>query len=229
MRLARLAAAPLALAAAALFTARPAFAQQGTAAPKVAYINSQVILQAAPGRAEAEAQFEKEMAAYRQQVQRMGDSLQTMIADYSKAELSLSPAAKDTRQKAIRARQDQYQQRTQQLEEQAQQRQMQLIQPVTEKIQKAIADIRAEENYAMIFDAGSNAGVLVAADTSLNITDKVLARLGVSPAQIAAAKSAAGGAAPAPAGAAATTPATRPAGAPLTSPAGVSRPKPPTN
>lgn len=216
MRLTRLAAAPLALVAAALLTVRPAHAQ-GTAAPKIAYINSQVILQAAPGRAEAEAQFEKEMATYRQQVQRMGDSLQTMIADYSKAELSLSPAAKETRQKAIRARQDAYQQRTQQLEEQAQQRQMQLIQPVTEKIQKVIADIRTEENYAMIFDAGSNAGVLVAADTSLNITDKVLARLGVSPATAAAAEKR--GATPTPA---------KPAGAPLSTPAGVSRPKPPT-
>lgn len=217
MRLTRLAAAPLALVAAALLTARPVHAQ-GTAAPKIAYINSQIILQAAPGRAEAEAQFEKEMATYRQQVQRMGDSLQTMIADYSKAELSLSPAAKETRQKAIRARQDAYQQRTQQLEEQAQQRQMQLIQPVTEKIQKVIADIRTEENYAMIFDAGSNAGVLVAADTSLNITDKVLARLGVSPATAAAAEKR--GVTPA-------TPA-KPAGAPLSTPAGVSRPKPPT-
>ena len=213
MRLARLA-APLALAAAALLTARPALAQGAAAPVKIAYINSQVILQQAPGRAEAEAQFEKEMATYRQQVQRMGDSLQTLIADYNKAELSLSPAAKETRQKAIRARQEAYQKRTQELEEQAQQRQMQLIQPVTEKIQKAIADIRTEENYAMILDAGSNAGVVVAADTTLNITNKVLARLGVSPATTAAN----------PAG---PTPA-KPAGAPLSAPAGVSRPKPPT-
>jgi outer membrane protein len=213
MRLFRLA-TPLALAAAAILTAQPARAQ-GTPVPKIAYLNSQVILQQAPGRAEAEAQFEKEMATYRQQVQRMGDSLQTMIADYNKVELSLSPAAKETRQKAIRDREAAYQKRTQDLEQAAQQRQVQLIQPVTEKIQKIIADIRAEENYAMIFDAGSSAGVLVAADSSLNITDKVLARLGVTPSTASRGP--------------ATGPAAKPAGAPLSAPSGVSRPKtPPT-
>ena len=215
MRLYRLA-TPLAIAAVTILSARPALAQGGTAAPKIAYINSQIILQQAPGRAEAEAQFEKEMATYRQQVQRMGDSLQTLIADYSKAELSLSPAAKETRQKAIRDREAAYQKRTQDLEQQAQQRQVQLIQPVTEKIQKVIADIRAEENYAMIFDAGSNAGVLVAADTTLNITDKVLARLGVT-------------ASTASRGAGNPSLTTKPAAGPVSAPAGVSRPKtPPT-
>ena len=215
MRLFRLA-TPLALAAAAILTAQPALAQ-GTPVPKIAYLNSQIILQQAPGRAEAEAQFEKEMATYRQQVQRMGDSLQTMIADYNKAELSLSPAAKETRQKAIRDREAAYQKRTQDLEQAAQQRQVQLIQPVTEKIQKIIADIRAEENYAMIFDAGSNAGVLVAADTTLNITNKVLARMGVKTPVAANAPTTPTPAAP------------QPAGAPLAAPAGVTRPKtPPT-
>jgi outer membrane protein len=210
-------AAPLALALAALAAASPAAAQQQQGVPKIAYLNSQIILQNAPGRAEAESQFEKEMTGYRQQVQRMGDSLQTMIADYNKAEISLSPAAKETRQKAIRAREDAFQQRTQQLEQQAQQRQMQLVQPIMEKIQKVISDIRAEENYAMIFDAGSNAGVLVAADTTLNITNKVLARMGVKTPVAANAPTTPTPAAP------------QPAGAPLAAPAGVTRPKtPPT-
>ena len=211
----RVASAALALVATA--AAAPAGAQQS--APKIAYLNSQIILQNAPGRAEAESQFEREMTTYRQQVQRMGDSLQTMIADYNKQEISLSPAAKQTRQTAIRAREDAFQKRTQELEQRAQQRQVELVQPIMERVQKVIADIRSEEGYAMIFDAGSNAGVLVAADTTLNITDKVLARMGVK--ATAQGSGAAGGIAPG---------ATRPAGgAPLSAPAGVTRPKtPPT-
>ena len=211
-------AASVALAFAAL-AAAPAGAQQSTAV-KIAYLNSQIILQNAPGRAEAESQFEREMTTYRQQVQRMGDSLQTLIADYNKQEISLSPAAKQTRQTAIRTREDAFQKRTQELEQRAQQRQMELVQPIMERVQKVIADIRSEEGYAMIFDAGSNAGVLVAADTTLNITDKVLARMGVKPTTQSAAPAgvAAPGAVPRPAG-----------GAPLSAPAGVTRPKtPPT-
>ena len=46
------------------------------AAPKIVYVNSQKIIAQAPGRADAEAQFQKEMDQYKAQVQKMGDSLQ---------------------------------------------------------------------------------------------------------------------------------------------------------
>jgi outer membrane protein len=211
-------AVPLALVVAAV-VAGPARAQQSAPPVKIAYINSQIILQNAPGRAEAEAQFEKEMGGYRQQVQRMGDSLQTMIADYNKQEVSLSPAAKQSRQQAIRTKEDAFQKRTQELEQKAQQRQVELVQPIMEKIQKVIADVRREDGYAMVFDAGSNAGVLVAADTTLNITGKVLERMGVKATAVNNAAPAQQPAVQAP----------NAAGAPLSAPAGVTRPKtPPT-
>jgi len=190
-----------------------------TAVPKIGYINSQTILAQAPGRAEAEAQFEREMTSFRQTVQKMGDSLNLLIANYNKEEVSLSPAAKETRQKAIRAKEEEYSTKTRQLEQQAQQRQMELVEPIMKQINAIITELRRQEGYAMIFDAGSNAGVVVAADSSLNLTDKVLTRL-----------KAAGPARPAaPSAARPTAPAARPAGAPVSAPAGVTRPKsPPT-
>ena len=144
---------------------------------KLAYINSQQILSQAPGRAEAEAQYEREAGTYRQQVQRMGDSLTALIAAYDKEAVTLSPTAKDTRQKAIRDREASYQRRAQELEQRMSQRQQELVQPIMDKVQSAINDIRVEDGYAMIFDAAAASPVLVAADKSLDITDKVLARL----------------------------------------------------
>jgi outer membrane protein len=208
------------LALALVTTGAGAAAAQGPASPlKIAYINSQQILAQAPGRAEAEAQFEREMNGYRQAVQRMGDSLNTMIAAYNKEEVSLSPAAKESRQKAIREKEDAYQKKTQELQQQAQQRQVELVEPIMQQINQIIAQLRNEGGYAMIFDAGSNAGVLVAADTSLNITDKVIARLKTAgpPKPVSAATPAKPSAAP-------------PGisiGAPANAPAGVSRPKTP--
>lgn len=190
-------------------------ARAQSAGPKIGYINSQTILAQAPGRAEAEAQFEREMTTFRQTVQKMGDSLNLLIANYEKEQISLSPAAKETRQKAIRSKEEEYQTKTRQLEQQAQQRQLELVEPIMKRINSIITQLRSEEGYAMIFDAGSSAGVVVAADSSLNVTDKVLARL-----------KAAG---PAKATPARPTTAGRPAGAPVSTPAGVSRPKsPPT-
>lgn len=193
--------------------AAPVFAQ---GAPKLAFIDSRVVLERAPGRAAAEEAFKKETDGYRTQVQRMGDSLQTMAADYAKAEPTLTPAQKETRQKAIRDKQAEYSQRTQQLEQKAQQREFELMQPFMTHIREVLDAIRAEEGYTMIFDASSNSGVIVAVDKNLDITEKVIGRL--KPIPVAAA----GSAAPRDTGRA-------PAGA-RPAPAGVTRPptKPPT-
>jgi outer membrane protein len=183
------------------------------AAPKFAYINSQLILAQAPGRAEAEAQFEREMSTYRQQVKRMGDSLNALVAEYNKQEITLSPAAKEAKQKVIQQKEAEYQDRTKQLETQAQQRQLELVQPIMAQIQKILDDIRAENGYTFIFDVGAGTPVIVAADKNLDITDRVIQKvLAMSPARAAADSVAAK---PKP-------------GAPLTAPAGVTRPKPPT-
>ena len=184
-----------------------ALAAQG--APKFAYINSRTLLQQAPGRAEAEKQFEQEMATFRQQVKVMGDSLNAMVAEFDKQQATLSPAAREGKGREIRAKEEEYQKRVQELEQQAQRRQLELIQPIMQRINKVIEDIRAEDNLTMIFDVGSDAGVVVAADKNLDITEKVLARLRAT---------------------ASTTGSTaRPAGAQMPAPAGATRPKtPPT-
>jgi outer membrane protein len=179
---------------------------------KIGYVNSRKLLAEAPGRAEAEAAFKKEMGEYEAQVKRMGDSLKALIAAYDKQELVLSPAAKATKQKEIQSREQEFQQRTSQLEQRASAREAELTRPILEQVQKAIEAVRAEGGYAMILDAGSAAGVVVAADTTLDLTNRVLARLRT----MAAAPRA-------------NTP-TNPSGAPVASPAGVSRQKtPPTN
>jgi outer membrane protein len=177
------------------------------AAPKLAYINSQRLLSDAPGRAEAEATFQKELQTYQAQVKRMGDSLRTMVEAYEKAASTLSPAAREERQKAIRTKEQEFQQRTNQLDQRAGARQDSLTRPILDRIQKAIEAERAAGGYAMIFDAGSQAGVLVAADKSLDITEKVLARLRTM-------ESASTAGAPSPAG-------------PAAAPAGATRPKTP--
>lgn len=162
-----------------------AAAAQGV--PKIAYIRSDKIIAQAPGRAEAEQQIQKEMDAYRGEVQKMGDSLNTLVAAYNKAEPTLSPAAKAGKQKEIQTKEAEYQQRVQQLEQKAQQRQAELVGPVMQQINKVIEQIRAEDGYAMVFDAGNQAGVVVAADSSLDITDKVIARLKTAAPQTSAA------------------------------------------
>jgi outer membrane protein len=170
---------------------------------KVAYVQTSVLLEQAPGRAEAEAQFDKETGGYRDQIKRMSDSLNAMVADFQKRQSTLSPTARETQGKGLQAKEAEYQRRTQELEQKAQGRQSELVQPILDKIKQAIEDVRVEGGYAMIFNADQGSPI-VAVDKSLNVTDRVLSRLK---------------------GATAAAPAPRPsAGAPA--PSGVTRPNP---
>ncbi|HVE79557.1 MAG TPA: OmpH family outer membrane protein [Gemmatimonadaceae bacterium] len=194
-------------------------AAQASGNLRIAYLRSQEIMASAPGRANAEAQFEREMSTYRTQVQRMGDSLNALMADYEKQSAVLSPAAKEGKEKELRAKQEDYQNRVRQMEQQAAQRQGELVQPLIAQIQQIIEAVRKEDGYALVFDATSQGGALVAADSSLDITQKVIARLKAAP-PVATRPA---GAQQRPAGAA------RPSGPALPAPAGATRPnKPPT-
>ena len=166
----------------ALFSTAVAAAPGGAQALKIAYINSAQILAQAPGRAEAEAQFEKEVGAYREQLSRMNDSLNTLAAAFDRDAPKLDSAIRETRGKAIRNREAEYQSRAHMLDSTMQDRQAQLVKPIMERVQKVIEAIRSEDGYAFILDVGSQTSVVVAADKNLDLTDKVLARLKTMPA-----------------------------------------------
>ena len=191
-------AAPVALTLLAVM-ALPAHAQ----ASKVAYVQTALLLDQAPGRAEAEAQFDKETGTYRDQIKRMSDSLNAMVAAFEKRQATLAAAARESQAKDISAKQAEYQRRTQELEQKAQGRQNELVQPILDKIKQAIEDVRVEGGYAMIFNADQGSPI-VAVDKSLNVTVRVLAKLKGTTAAAPAPRPNA--AAPAPSGVTRTTP-----------------------
>jgi outer membrane protein len=184
-------------------------ASEAAQAQKFAYVDSRVILQRAPGRQQAQSQFEREMNQWQAQVKVMGDSLRAMVAAYEKAESTLTAPQKETRQKEIRDKQTEYQTRTQELEQKAQEREMELVQPIMAQIREVLDKVRAEDGYTFIFDVGAQGGMIVAADKNLDITERVIARLRpVTSAKPDSSKPPPAGARPQPAGV--TRPPTRP-------------------
>lgn len=201
----------IAAAAAGLMVMASGAQAQGSGAAKVGYVNTQVLMEQTPGRAQADSALSRELGAMQQQVQRMQDSLNALVTVYQRDEKTMTAAQREARQTAIRRREEEYRGRTQQLEQQAQRTQAEIAQPLLERVKKAIEDIRAEDGYALIFDApGTGSGVIIAADKNLDVTDRVLARLRT----MAATSPAAPG-----------TP-TRPAAGPVAAPAGATRPRP---
>lgn len=146
---------------------------------KIAYIDSQAIIDQDPAAQEAQKQFEADMTRYRAEVQQLGEELQTLIDQYDQQQAMLSEAAKANRQEEIRLKQTQYQQRISELEQQANMRSAELIQPVMERINGIIEEIRAAGSYAMIFDVAAQG--VIAADPQLDLTPEVIRRLQAAP------------------------------------------------
>lgn len=176
---------------------------------KIAYVNSSSLMQNAPGRAEAEAAFEKEMGDIRVQLDRLQDSVNAMHDNYTKEEPTLAPAVKEARLKTMREREAAFQEQAQKLQDQAQDRQEELMMPIMESLRKALDEVRTEGGYSFIFDVAVQVSYIVSADKNLDVTDRVLAKLRLSAPKASAA------------------PTAKPSAGPASAPAGVTTKKPP--
>ncbi len=174
---------------------------------KIAYVNTQALMEAAPGRAAIEAQLNKEGDGYKAQVDKMQDSINTMLTKYQKDEPTLSATAKESRQKTIQSVETDFQAMQLRFQTAFNQHSTEAMAPVLDVVRKVLDDIRSEDGYAVIFSNDPQTTTIVSADKNLDITDRVVSRLKATPASAvkaadpsAAAAKKAAGAPPAPAG-----------------------------
>jgi Skp family chaperone for outer membrane proteins len=167
-------------------TAFAAFLLVGLVAPsargqgqplKLAYINSNVILQATPGRAQAESTFQRELLGFQQQVTVLQTQFDSAVNEFNRTSVVLSPTAKQARQAELGQMQQRTQQQVQELRDRATTRESELMAPIMQRVQAVLEGVRAEFNYSMIFDAAAQSGSLVTADRALDISQLVIQRL----------------------------------------------------
>jgi outer membrane protein len=157
-----------------LVVAAPAVAQaQGPT--RVGYIDTRRVIQEAPGAQEARATMEREMQGWQQQLQAMDDSLRTIMTEHQQRSLVMSADARQRREQEIVQKQQGFEQRAQALQQQAGRRQQELMEPIMERVETVISDVRQAEGFAIIFDVASEA--IVSADPALDITERVIARM----------------------------------------------------
>jgi outer membrane protein len=142
---------------------------------KIGFINSQVLLDQAPGSQAASAQFEEELGQMRAQLQPMAAQFDTMVAQFESQSMTLSEEARRQRQQQILQAQAQLEQAAGQMEQQAAQRRAEIVQPIMDRVSRTIEALRVEGGYHLIFDVA--AGSVIAADPALDLTQEVLRRL----------------------------------------------------
>lgn len=148
---------------------------EGQQSQRIGYLDSRRLLQEAPGASEARTLIQGEMARFDAQLKVLEDSVNAMLADYQRRSVLLSADEKTRQEQSIIQRRQAMQQRAEAINQQANDRQEELMQPVMERVQKAIEEIRKEGGYAIIFDAASAA--MVSADSALDLTTQVINRL----------------------------------------------------
>jgi outer membrane protein len=158
--------------AALAVTAGPALGQTPL---KIGFINSQALLDQAPGAAAASQQFEQELGAMRAQLEPMANELDSLMSQFEAQSMTLSEEARRQRQQTIIQKQGELQQAANAMEQQAEQRRAALVQPIMDRISRTIEALRIEGAYHVIFDVA--AGSIIAADPALDLTQEVLRRL----------------------------------------------------
>ena len=170
-------AAGLAMPAAAQNPPAPRPATQAPAGQRLAFISSRTILDSTPGYAAAESTFYREFQGMRDEVQKLQQQLDSAVQAFDQASIALSPAAKDAKRRELQQMQDRMTRRSSALDSTARARNQELLGPFQARINTIIQGIRAEGNYAFIFDGDAQGTGIVAADPALNLTGKVIDRL----------------------------------------------------
>jgi outer membrane protein len=150
-------------------------AAQAQAQTRIGYIDTRRVIQEAPGAQEARATMEREMQGWQQELQAMDDSLRTIMTEHQQRSLVMSADAKQRREAEIMQKQQSFEERAQALQQQAGRRQQELMEPIMQRVETVISDVRQAEGFAIIFDVASEA--IVSADPALDLTDRVIARM----------------------------------------------------
>ena len=148
---------------------------------KVVYVNTQTILQNTPGAAQADSAFQREWARFQARAGRLQARFDSASREYNRVVPTLASAARQQRQREMAQLQQRTEQGLQELRDSAQAHREALMAPFSQRISAVIEGVRAEYNYAVVFDVAALPGGIVAADPSLDISRTVIQRLQTAP------------------------------------------------
>lgn len=151
------------------------FAAISVKAQKFGYVNSQEILANMPEVKQATANLE---ALQKQLQKKLQDGMDKLQKDYvdiqQKVERGeLSPKQQEEEAKKLQDRQMKLQQDEQGMVKQIEDKRAEELNPILEKVNKAIADVAKEDGYQFIFEQG----VLLYYEESMDVGTKVKAKL----------------------------------------------------
>lgn len=158
-----------------------AFSIAGAQSLKIAYVNSEKILQELPEAQQVKKELEASIKGWQDELEKMGKELQDGLEDYQKKQALLDPKAKTDKEKSLqdlqqRAREFQYQKFDQREGEAVKLREKKFA-PIQERVMKTIEQVAKEDGFNYVFDKLEAATNLLYADAKFDLTYKVIDHL----------------------------------------------------
>ena len=144
---------------------------------KLAHVSSSELMKIMPGVDTVQKALESYYTQLEDEVKAMVAEYQQKVADFQDKLPTMSQSLQKVKTEEIQDLQTRIQRFQADAEEDYQKKQMELLQPIKDRVEKAIAEVAKENGYSYVFDSGL--GVLLYQDESDNIFELVKKKIGI--------------------------------------------------
>jgi outer membrane protein len=147
---------------------------------KIGYVNSAKIFQELPEAKDAQRRIDAMQKSIQDSLELMQRQFQTKYEDYQKKESLMNEAAKRSAQEELVSMQRDFELYRQQKlgnDSELAKESERLLEPLKEKVLKAIERVARDEKYSFIFDRTDQVTVLLYGDSNHDLTYKVIDKL----------------------------------------------------
>ncbi|WP_066632880.1 OmpH family outer membrane protein [Labilibacter marinus] len=143
---------------------------------KFGHVNIQELVAALPAKLEADKKLQDEAQKLEQNLKVMNEELDSKYTDYMEKRDSLPELIRATKEKEIQEISQRLQNFQMLAQQNLQQQEQQLLQPIIQKVQKAIDEVGSENGFIYIFDVSSRV-VIYHSEKSTDVAELVKAKL----------------------------------------------------
>jgi outer membrane protein len=143
---------------------------------KFGHVNIQKLVAELPEKVEADKKLQSEAHKLEQNLKVMNEELDAKYTDYMEKRDTLPELIRATKEKEIQEISQRLQNFQMLAQQNLQQQEQQLLQPIIQKVQKAIDEVGAENGFIYIFDISSRV-VVYHSEKSVNVEELVKAKL----------------------------------------------------
>ena len=147
---------------------------------KIGFVNSSMIFQQIPEAQDAQKKIDAITKPYQDSLAAMESALQAKIDDYQKREAMLNDAAKKSAQQEfadLKRKYDEFRLDKFGNEGEIAKKTDKIINPLKDKILKAIESVAKAEKYTFVFDQTDNVRVLLYGDPHEDLTNRVIDKI----------------------------------------------------